>query len=308
MNETTNNGMTEKQLPKGLRQAVAATNQRVPDRESEARVIAAALNIPADQEPDVVVAKRGRDQRKPQPQQSRKISRWPALALPVALCLLLVRMPCDFEVELVGKLQPKERYEVSVEEAGTVVEIPAGLDHGSLVEKGVTLLTLQNTELEPHQTLTVKSPIRGQILNFQLRRTLMNRPLNRGDHVMTIANFDGGWIIDLNIPDDQMQQITDYSPEEGENYSVTCVLKSNPAIKFKGEFSRNDIYEPMTLAETDGHWMRVAIEVDEDELNRSGIALRPGAEVVVDVHCGRGTVGYVWSHKLIEFAQSNLFF
>ncbi len=57
------------------------------------------------------------------------------------------------------------------------------------------LLEAQETELH------VTSPIAGQVLTWDLPQLLQSRPVHRGQALMTIADPQGPWDLELEIPD-----------------------------------------------------------------------------------------------------------
>jgi len=65
-------------------------------------------------------------------------------------------------------------------------------------------LTLHN---EKKEKLSVLSPTDGQIVTWDLRHRLVNRPVKRGDELMEVANTDGRWRLELHMAEDRMGHI-----------------------------------------------------------------------------------------------------
>ncbi len=57
------------------------------------------------------------------------------------------------------------------------------------------------------QDLEVRSPIDGQIATWDLHRRLINRPVQRGQVLLHVADPDGPWQLELQMPEDQMGYI-----------------------------------------------------------------------------------------------------
>ena len=51
------------------------------------------------------------------------------------------------------------------------------------------------------QELSVISPIDGQIITWNLDERLMDRPVERGQMLMEVADLNGPWCLELNLPD-----------------------------------------------------------------------------------------------------------
>ncbi len=195
------------------------------------------------------------------------------------------------------ELQDNERFQLEQE-------------YAELEDKIQTIQSEQKYWQEQVEKLVIRSPCDGRILNFQLRRTLEGRPLNRGDNVMTIADLNSEWILDVNMPEDQMGHVIAYPLPPGEDYKVTYILKAHPDKQLVGTLARNDISDAAQLDEVDGNSVRMLVELNEEDLvDEKGQSIaRPGNEATAKVYCGRKCVGYVLFHKLVEFAQSRFFF
>lgn len=55
--------------------------------------------------------------------------------------------------------------------------------------------------------LTLVSPTAGRVLNADLERELLNRPVKRGDVLMEIADPNGPWQLDIALPPEQLRQV-----------------------------------------------------------------------------------------------------
>ena len=73
------------------------------------------------------------------------------------------------------------------------------------IEKQVESLRQQQQLLERvREGLTLKSPIAGDVMTWQLHELLDQRPVRRGQLLMTIADLDGPWIVELDVADDDL--------------------------------------------------------------------------------------------------------
>lgn len=172
--------------------------------------------------------------------------------------------------------------------------------------------------LEQLKKLAVVSPITGVMTSWQVRDKLINRPVQRGEKMMTVANPDGEWELVLQMPEDKMGHILKARRElkkqlqekqqEGD-LTVTFILATHPSIEHTGW-----IKEIHTIAETqgeEGNMVQIKVAIDKRKLVDAGINeqdFRPGAGVTALVNCGKTRLGYAWFHDVIAFVQSRVLF
>ena len=158
---------------------------------------------------------------------------------------------------------------------------------------------------EQQDYLVVRSPISGEVVTWDVERTLMNRPVQVGSVILTIADPDSDWEIVADMEEDRMGHVVRIFIEENtDEREVSYILKSDPGNKFEGVLSRKDIHDAAQLNDEQVQSVRLIVDVSEEDL----VNPRPGTEVTIKVHCGKRSVGYVWFHELIEFLQSTILF
>jgi len=64
-----------------------------------------------------------------------------------------------------------------------------------------------NLYQEKKDELTVRSPINGLVVTWDLKRRLIHRPVERGQILMRVADPRGPWQLELNMPEDRMGHI-----------------------------------------------------------------------------------------------------
>ena len=158
--------------------------------------------------------------------------------------------------------------------------------------------------------LDVISPIDGVIETLDLKERLENRPVQKGQALLRVANPDGDWELDLKMPDDRMgfvERANRAAKDRNEPLSVAYYLATEPGTTEKGtvkEIGWMIDVDPTDKDEGNVDVIKVAInKQDIDPAN-----LRQGATVAGKVHCGRRSLGYVWFHDLLAFIQAKVFF
>lgn len=153
--------------------------------------------------------------------------------------------------------------------------------------------------------MTVRSPRRGQVVTWKVRHHLANRTVEKGQRLLTIADPDGGWEIELDVPEKRMCHLTPafrQARAEGEELKATFMLATHPGREFEGTVVH---ISPVAEVRGDvGNAVRVRVAIEADDLPE----LRDGSKVSARIHCGERAVGYVIFHDLIETVWSKVLF
>jgi multidrug efflux pump subunit AcrA (membrane-fusion protein) len=149
-------------------------------------------------------------------------------------------------------------------------------------------------------SLVITSPKAGRILSWDIAGQLEFRPVRRGDLLMTVADLDGPWQLELQVPDAQVGYVLRASNVAARPLDVEYRLETDPGAV---------------------HWGRVRRVAARSEINQNGVAsvkliadvdvsgfseARPGATVVADIHCGKHAIGYVWFHDVWDALRITL--
>jgi len=151
------------------------------------------------------------------------------------------------------------------------------------------------------QKLTLKSPIRGQVLTWNVDQRLDRRPVQRGQRLMTVVNTKGPWELLIKVPDHHIGHILNAQSELREDLQVSFVLGLDAGKVHQGKIE--SVAFATEVDEVEGASVQMRIRIDSEEIEH----LRPGASVVVRVHCGRRSIGYVWLHDLIDAVRTRWF-
>jgi len=179
-----------------------------------------------------------------------------------------------------------------------------------------TLLARKKILEDQQQQLVVISPIDGILTTWDVRNKLINRPVERGQKLMTIADPSKDWQLELRMPEDRMghilsarRQLQAKTPAGAPkpDLRVTFILKTHPDLELTGTIK--DIHTIAEVQGEEGNIVLIKVAVDAAKMRELGINdLRPGASVIAKVHCGKTSVGYAWFHDVIAFVQSRILF
>ncbi len=148
--------------------------------------------------------------------------------------------------------------------------------------------------------LHVRSPCAGVVLTWNTHDLLANRPVKRGQLLLTVADPTGPWVLDLRVRDQDVGHVLTAQQQVNDPLPVSFLLGTDTAV------TRHGLVERVAMvaeSEEDGA-IRAAItvKVDEDQADE----FRTGASVTARIHCGRRSIGYVWLHGLIDAARAAL--
>jgi hypothetical protein len=164
------------------------------------------------------------------------------------------------------------------------------------LDKLLAILRNQIAELD------VRSPIAGRVLTWDLHKTLDARPVKRGQVLMTVADVNGPWVIEIKVADEHIGHVLAAQQDIDKELRVKFMLAANPGVSHTGEILR--VAKTAERDDTDGPTVLVTVRFDKRQIAN----LRPGASVVPRIHCGRRPIGYVWFHELFEAVQKRLLF
>jgi multidrug efflux pump subunit AcrA (membrane-fusion protein) len=155
---------------------------------------------------------------------------------------------------------------------------------------------------ERRQRLTLRSPIAGRVLTWDVTQHLSARPVERGQSLLTIGETGGPWVVEIQVADKDAGHMLRARKTIGPALEVEFQLPSEP-----GRIHRGKVRDVSLASESDdrstGH-VRVVVEFDSAQVEQ----LRPGATAIPRIHCGRRPLGYVWLHDLIDAIRVQLLF
>ena len=177
----------------------------------------------------------------------------------------------------------------------------------ALAEKRRSLQTQLDLLEEKEKDLKVTSPRAGQVITWDLQNLLDGRPVGRGQVLMQVADTQGPWQLELQMPEDSMGYIVKAQRDnEKEDLPVTFILATDPGMEFEGKIK--DIHYSAEVRGEEGNTVLIKVEIADSVDREMFPDLRPGTEVTAKVYCGRRGIGFVLLHKAFAFVQSRIIF
>ncbi|QDV46609.1 HlyD family secretion protein [Stieleria neptunia] len=179
------------------------------------------------------------------------------------------------------------------------------------LQSQLDLVRRQLSELE------ITAPIDGVVSAWQLKRKLSDRPVARGNHLLSIVRTDGPWQLRLEIPDKDAAEIRRASTAV-EAPKVEFAAASHPESTFvatlqsvAGVARRNaqglTVIDAVATVDPPDHQPDDADHRFGTQTFASADA-HNGVEATAKIHCGRRSLLGSWFGDVSDFVHRNLLF
>ncbi len=146
---------------------------------------------------------------------------------------------------------------------------------------------------DERKRLMVNSPIDGVILTWETDQLLKNRPVRRGQRLLTVADVGGDWEADMSVRDDEFGPLLTLV-NSGVAPTAELELATERGTTFRGRVER--LAGRTEIDATNRPVVKVVISVDDN----TALDPRPGATVSARLNCGQRSLFYVWCHKIVD--------
>ena len=223
------------------------------------------------------------------------------------------------QIELAGQIKEKEQelraHDAQRNESG---KLDPELDgKTALAKQELEAFRTQERLLDvERKKLDLRSPIRGSVMDWKPQEKLLNRPVEKGDPLLEIADVDGKWIVEVNLPENTITHITEAEAKFHDQLEVEFVLSAAPDIVYKGKLIEHAT-QAHPVEQENFVEAKIEINADQDLVNRlreaaeksgEGTSMVSGIEVRAKVNCGNYPLGYVLFRELIDFVREYVFF
>jgi hypothetical protein len=227
--------------------------------------------------------------------------------------LVMSRSQLDFETSRVlGEMQTARKRLASVQAARLDVTPQTAVDREKYnqltaeeeeVQELLKSLQQQHDVLQAQRDdLLVKSPLTGQVMTWNVRQSLESRPVQRGQMLLQVADLNGPWVLEAEIPDDRVGHVLAARQALQRDLPVSFMVATEPGAVYRGAIEKvalaTDVRPPEKAS------VLVTVAIDREQVPQ----LRPNATVVSRIYCGRRSIGFVWFHSFWEMIQKKVLF
>ena len=155
------------------------------------------------------------------------------------------------------------------------------------------------------ESLVVTSPISGQVMTWEVRKRLKNRTVGVVDQLLEIADVDGHWMLELDLPDRKVGHFMKRwrkAQKDDEPVEVEFILAAEPGVTHVGKVKAVGTSTEVNAANE--HHLKILVDIDIDSVDvrqsRSGVSAK--------IDCGKSSLGFKWFHPVKEFFQAKVLF
>ena len=136
-----------------------------------------------------------------------------------------------------------------------------------------------------------------------MRDILKDRPVERVESLMEVADLSGSWQLELNLPDRKIGHVIQaFKKNDGEPLDVEFILAAKPGETLKGKLV--EIGKATEMLPEQGQHLKLKVAIEDQILDIK--QLRSGVNAYID--CGECSLGYSWFHPVLEFLQTKVLF
>ena len=153
-------------------------------------------------------------------------------------------------------------------------------------------------------SLSVRAPFAGQVMGWNVDRKFLNRPLEEGVRLFSVAKINNKRILELKVPDQRSGYIQNaYQESDGKekNLQVQFSIASFPDQQFEAEVTH---VNPGLEQDTDLGYVLPVEAIPTSELPER---LRAGIPVVAKVECGRKSFIYCKTYEFVDWMHRTAF-
>ena len=217
----------------------------------------------------------------------------------------------DYQLtEVEGQIKELQESIRSIESSrlGTSRDEEESLQQQNLMAQQAELTSLKEQQriyLKRKDSLLITSPLSGQVMTWEVRKELQNRTVAPVDQLMEIANVDGKWTLELDLPDRKVGHFMkrwNAAQEDDEPVNVEFILAAEPGVTHVGQVKT--VGTSTEVNAENEHHLKILVDIDIESIDvrqsRSGVSAK--------IDCGDACLGYVWFHPVKEFIQAKVLF
>lgn len=148
--------------------------------------------------------------------------------------------------------------------------------------------------------LVVRSPANGVVVNWQVRKNLLKRPVDRGQNLMTVVDPSGGWQLELEIPERRLGHLRHRINSLDKPVEVSFALVSRPGTEFNGKLVSVD--EKLEVYSDEGNCVKAIVQFENEQIPAD--LLKAGTRINAKLNCGIRSIGFVWFHEMFETIET----
>lgn len=185
------------------------------------------------------------------------------------------------------------------------------LEERQLTSELANLRAQQTVVRAQQKELEITSPIDGTVIGWQLDRRLTDRPVGRGNLLVSVADHNGPWSLRMTVPDQNAGAVLEAIRVDPRR-SVCFAVATQPEASFAATL--DSVGTAARLTELGDHVIDATATVTFGESVRDDLDefvpgdMRVGADVTAKIDCGKRSVLRSWFGDVFDFVHRNILF
>lgn len=150
-------------------------------------------------------------------------------------------------------------------------------------------------------SMSVSSPLDGQVISWDLERRLEGRAIQRGQELMEVAAINDKWQLEIELPVNRYCHLV-RELENNKEPKISFLLAADTSKRYFGKIV--EVETSASLSSDNEQFIRLKADLESSDLHieqaRTGVTAK--------IYCGRASLGYLWFHDIGEFIQKNVLF
>jgi hypothetical protein len=145
-------------------------------------------------------------------------------------------------------------------------------------------------------------------MDWDIERVLNRRPVVMGQRLMTIANKNADWELEVLLPEKKLRYLEQAFAREAQKgfLPVTFILMTESSTEYTGKLDLTGVAGRVELDPEEGPILKLRCIPDPEALK--AIIKNPGSRVIARVHAGRESAAFVWFHEIVEWVRAYVWF
>jgi multidrug efflux pump subunit AcrA (membrane-fusion protein) len=187
------------------------------------------------------------------------------------------------------------------------------LEERQLKSELANLRAQQKIVVLQQKELSITSPIDGTVIGWQLKRRLTDRPIARGDLLISVADHNGPWSLRLQVPDRDAGPILTFA-QGNQKLPVRFAVATHPEASFAATLhcvstaARMDQWGEHVIDATASVTVEAAESMSQNMDTFLPGEMRIGADVTAKIACGKRTILRSWFGDVFDFVHRNILF
>lgn len=155
---------------------------------------------------------------------------------------------------------------------------------------------------ERRKALQITSPLTGRVLSWNAKEKLGGRPVHRGQRLLTIADPEGPWLLEMHVPDEDIGYLLEADEDSQSQLPVKYYVATDPTT------IHTTCVDSIGMSTVNVRPGEATVLVKAQVDGGSHPTKRAGASVVARIECGKRSVGFILFHRLWEAVRRQLWY